>query len=152
MNPIATRPALGAMTPAAISLARRAERIARSKPQLALSTGHVFHAGMYARTITIPANAMITGALIKRATLLIVNGDCSVFTGDEQPMRLTGYHVLPASAGRKQVFITYADTRLTMIFPTQAKSVEAAEAEFTDETELLLSRESKSDLVVITGE
>ena len=152
MNQLTSRAVLPTMTPGAISLARRAERIARSKPQLALSTGHVFHAGMYARTITIPANAMITGALIKRATLLIVNGDCSVFTGDEQPLRLTGYHVLPASAGRKQVFRTYADTSLTMIFPTQAKSVEAAESEFTDETDLLVSHGSDSDLVVITGE
>ena len=41
---------------------------------------------------------------------------------------LCGYHVIPASAGRKQVFVAHADTDLTMLFPSHAATVEDAEA------------------------
>ena len=39
-------------------------------PQVAIQTTHHFHAGLYSRTIRIPAGVMITGALIKIPTLL----------------------------------------------------------------------------------
>jgi hypothetical protein len=39
-----------------------------------------------------------------------------------------------------------------MLFPTKAKTVEEAEAEFTDEADRLLSRHQEfQDLVTITG-
>ena len=56
-----------------------------------------------------------------------------------------------ARAGRKQIFVTRKPTVITMIFRTDAQTVEQAEAEFTDEAELLMSRQSDSDLVLITG-
>jgi hypothetical protein len=105
---------------------------------------------MYARSITIPAGVLLTGALIKRATLIIFNGDATVATGEES-IRLTGYHVLPASAHRKQAFLAHADTQMTMLFPTQAKDVHAAEQEFTDEADQLFSRKWEN-VVRITGE
>lgn len=150
MNQIAIHTALPAMTPEDIGAVSRLESELRTAPQTEVHTDHVFHAGMYARTVRIPAGTVMTGALIKRATLLILNGHAKVFTGADA-VELVGYHVLPASAGRKQAFITYADTDLTMLFPTGAQSVEAAEAEFTDETGLLLSRQMPQTLR-ITGE
>jgi hypothetical protein len=69
------------------------------------------------------------------------------------PVHVQGYAVLPASAGRKQAFVAQADTRLTMVFPTSAKTVEQAEREFTDEIYLLGSRHgAAANHVVITGE
>ena len=48
---------------------------------------------------------------------------------------------------------TIADTRVTMIFPTTARTVEEAEAEFTEEADGLCSRrDPTSNHVVITGE
>ena len=44
------------------------------------------------------------------------------------------------AAGRKQAFLAITDTALTTTFPTAAVTVEEAEAEFTDETDLLASR------------
>jgi hypothetical protein len=38
-----------------------------------------------------------------------------------------------------------------MIFRTDAKTVEQAEAEFTDEAEALMSRRNDNDTVTITG-
>jgi hypothetical protein len=70
----------------------------------------------------------------------------------ENWMELEGYNVLPASAGRKQVFVSVSDVVITMVFPTKATTVEAAEAEFTDEAAMLLSRKQNVNRVFWTGE
>jgi hypothetical protein len=119
--------------------------------QLDLATEHVLHGGMYARTLRLAPGVIITGALIKIPTLLVFKGHADMLVGDEW-IELMGYGVIPASAGRKQVFVTHSPVELTMLFPTQAKTVEEAEAEFTDDAERLLSRRSTRDIVVITGE
>lgn len=114
-------------------------------------TQHVIHAGMYARTIVVPKEMVLVGALLKRATLVIVTGSAAVLAGEEW-LELEGYNVIPASAGRKQVFVSYSPVIITMLFPTQARTVEDAEAEFTDEAVSLLSRRQDANAVVITAE
>jgi len=131
--------ALAAMEPEAVAAVAALEQASLQRPQVDIPTYHHFHAGMYARTIMIPANTVLTGALIKIATLLIVNGEVIAYTADG-PIHLIGYHVIPAEAGRKQAFAAVVDTILTMVFPTSAKSVEEAEEEFTDEAAILFSR------------
>jgi hypothetical protein len=141
-----------AMTDMAIDKVRQLESITTEAPQVDIPTSHTIHAGVYSRTITIPKGVLLTGALIKIATLLIISGDVVAFIGSETK-RLTGYNVLPASAKRKQAFYAIEDANLTMLFKTNALSVEEAEREFTDETEVLLSRkESAKNNIVITGE
>lgn len=141
-----------AMSSEAIDKARRLEAKLIGLPQVPTKTSHLIHGGLYARTIHIPAGAVLTGTLIKLATVLIVNGDVTVFTGGDT-LDLCGYHVIPASAGRKQVFLARADTDLTMLFPSRAATVAEAEAEFTDEAHLLLSRQRDDlDQTTITGE
>ena len=120
-------------------------------PQLDLVTEHVLHGGMYARTIRLPEMYAMTGALIKIPTLLILHGRGEVFT-DKGWQEFNGYHVLAGSAGRKQAFKCWSAVEMTMIFPTKAKSVEEAEREFTYEHEKLMSRNSLSDIVIVTGE
>ena len=151
--PMPSRPAIPRMSAESIDRVRRLEAVVRELPQVAIATEHVLHAGLYARTILVPAGTMITGVLIKIATLLIVQGDAVVFL-DGESVRLQGYSVLPASAGRKQAFVAQADTHLTMIFATGATSVEAAEEEFTDEADLLWSRRAGAggNRIVMTGE
>lgn len=144
------RGAIAAMTPAAIAQVREFERMNLQRAQVPIATHHLIHAGVYARTITIPAGVVLTGALVKRATILILDGDAMVSRGDHCA-RFAGYHVLPASAQRKQAFYAYADTFLTMLFATQAQSVEQAENEFTDEADMLMSRHGENT-VLITGE
>ena len=118
---------------------RRLERAALRLPQVDIPTDHVFHAGMYARTIKIPAGVALTGAQIKRPTILIISGDTLVY-GESGPTRYTGYHVALGQSGRKQAFYALADTYLTMLFPTGATTADEAEKEFTDEHEKLISR------------
>lgn len=138
-SPALLRTGIAPMSQEAIEKVRRVETAARKLEQVPIETDHVFHAGVYARTVMIPAGVLITGTLIKIATLLIVSGDATVFIGDGA-VRLTGYSVVPAAAGRKQVFYAHTDVYLTMVFPTDAKDVDAAEREFTDEIDLLMSR------------
>lgn len=121
-------------------------------PQVNIETSHLFHAGMYARTIMIPEGTTLTGALIKIATLLIVSGEVLVYTGDDT-VGLRGYNVLAASKNRKQAFYALTDTWMTMMFPSDVSTVADAEMEFTSEPELLMSRKfGKNDKIIITGE
>jgi hypothetical protein len=129
-----------------------AHSIMLTLPQVPLTTGHLFHGGMYARTIKLQAGVWMLGSLILRATILIVHGDCSVISG-EQRLDLTGYNVLPGSAGRKQLFLTHGPVEMTMLFPTSTCSVEEVENEVFAEAGQLQSRKDDSrDTVVITGQ
>lgn len=135
-----------------IAKVRRLESALAELPQIEIVTEHVLHGGMYARTICIPAGVALTGVFIRVPTVLVFDGHATVNAG-EDPVTLEGYHVLAASAGRRQAFITLADTRLTMIFATQARTVEEAENEFTDEAHLLASRHADAmNVINITGE
>lgn len=140
------------MTAQAIDKVRELEAITRELPQVEIATDHVLHGGMYARTICIPAGVLLTGVFIRVPTVLVFEGNATVNAGDE-PVTLVGYHVLAASAHRRQAFVAHADTRLTMVFATQAKTVAEAEAEFTDEAHLLFSRKPGAvNRINITGE
>ena len=124
------------------------EKLSMLLPQVGIATDHLIHAGMYARTIVIPKDVILTGALIKVATILIINGDVNV-----NGTRFTGYNVLAANKNRKQAFHALEDTSLTMIFRTDVDNVADAEEEFTEEASLLISRKDDSiNHILITGE
>jgi hypothetical protein len=141
------------MTADEVEFVRDVESQLRLMPQPKIPTRHVLHGGMYARTICLPAGVVVTGALIKRATLLIYSGNAVAYVGGES-VALKGYGVLPASAGRKQIVFAYEDTELTAIFPTNAKTIADAENELTDEAALTVSHggNGEGDIVIITGE
>ncbi|RQO38664.1 hypothetical protein DBR37_01590 [Herminiimonas sp. KBW02] len=141
------------MTRQAISNVFELEKRILTCPQVQMKTLHVLHGGMYSRTIVMPAGILLTGALVKVATLLTICGDVEVLIGEAESMRVSGHVVLPASAGRKQAFRTYAETTITMTFRTDARSIEEAEAEFTDQHDMLMSRrDPKLNTIIITGE
>ncbi|CAB4133140.1 hypothetical protein UFOVP140_42 [uncultured Caudovirales phage] len=143
---------IATMSESAIEKVRTFESLMAERPQEEIGTEHVIHGGMYARTILIPAGVAITGAEIKLATVLVLQGDALAYT-DDGAIELHGYNVIPASAGRKQAFVALTDTWLTMIFPTSAQSIEQAEDEFTDEAHMLLTRRGiGKQTIVITGE
>lgn len=138
------------MTSEAIEKVAAMEKLSLQLPQVDIETSHILHGGMYARSIMIPAGVMLTGALIKIATILIVSGDVIAYIGDET-IELTGYNVLPASANRKQAFVAKTDVYMTMIFASNALSVAQSEEQFTDDANRLLSRQMNNK-VTITGE
>lgn len=141
---------LPAMSPSAIDMVHALERVNAQREQVELAVDHVLHGGIYSRTVLIPAGVLLTGALIKVPTTLVIDGDVTAYTGRE--IRWTGRNVVPASAGRKVAFVAHADTWLTMSFATKAKTREEAEREFTDDFALLASHKSRMNSVLITGE
>lgn len=149
--------ALPATTPDALAKICELEEYLLTQQQLDIETWHVLHAGVYSRTIRIPGPpepgkaTALTGALIKVPTTLAICGHCAVLIGDAEEVLVDGYHVLAAAANRKQAFIAFADTWLTMSFKTNARTVEEAEQEFTDDHARLMSRRGVNH-VTITGE
>lgn len=140
------------MSDTAIGKVYALEKVTSLMEQADIETHHVLHGGVYARTIKIPGGVVLTGVLVKIPTTLVINGDVTVYANEEE-IRVIGYQVIPASAHRKQAFITHSDTLLTMVFPTSAATIEEAEDEFTEEAALLMSRGSNAkNFINITGE
>lgn len=128
------------------------ESYARSMPQVAVPTEQILHAGLYMRTIFMPAGTILTGALIKIATALIISGHARVYMGNEI-RDIVGYHVMRAASNRKQAFYALGDTHLTMAFASAARTTEDAELEFTDESDKLLTRlgEQSNGITITEG-
>ena len=138
--------------PAAIEKVRALTAEHLKHPQVPFVTEHCLHAGMYTRTVLMPAGSEGTGALVKAATMLFIQGDCEVYTGYET-VRITGHAALPAAPNRKQAFHAYADTLVSMVFPSDAKSVAEAEAQFTDELDGLWPlSDAPRHQITITGD
>lgn len=131
---------------------RRFAEALRELPQVPFITEHLLHAGMYTRTVRLPAETAAAAVLIKLPTVLIFYGEAKVYSDDEV-IHVSGYSVLPGSAGRKIAFFTISDVAMSMIFPTTAQTVDEAQKQFTDEYDLLvpLSR-ADEHVVLITGE
>jgi len=122
----------------------------RQREQIKIRTEHIFHAGLYVRTVRLQPNTVFTSVLIKVPTLIVINGICDLLAGD-QWVRVEGYSVIPANSGRKCIYITRGLVEITMVFPSDAKTVEEAESQFTDESHCLLSRTQDDDMVLFTG-
>lgn len=153
MNELAVHTAkIQPMSDTAIGKVYALERVTGLMEQADIETHHVLHGRMYARTIKIPGGVVLTGALVRIPTTLVINGDVTVYA-DNDEIRVTGYQVIPASAHRKQAFITHSDTFVTMVFATTAATIEEAEDEFTEEASLLMSRNlDAKNFINITGE
>jgi len=139
-------------SPAVLAQLDEINKIILSCPQIELSTEHLFHGGMYARTIRLQPETKMMGSLIKLATVLIVHGDCSMLIGDQR-VELKGYNVIPGCARRKQFFWTHGPVEMTMIYPTAFSTVEEAEDEvFAEADQLMSRRDGSGDTIVVTGE
>jgi hypothetical protein len=96
------------------------ERLERSilvHKQLEIPVAHHFAPGVYAREVTIPAGACVTGKIHKHAHLNIVSkGDITVLT-ENGPMRIRAPFTMLSPPGTKRVGWTHAETIWTTIHP-----------------------------------
>lgn len=127
------------MSTADIAAVCELEAASLKRPQVEIITSHVLHAGVYARSIVIPAGTLLTGAIIKCATLLIIQGEVMIYL-DGGGVEFSGYNVLPAAPYRKMAIVAKTDTNMTMLFATGATTIAEAEEAFTDEVDTLISR------------
>lgn len=144
-----------------IDRVKQLEELALTCSQLPMVTEHMLHGGIYSRIIHLPQGSILTGALVKVPTMLIVNGHVEILIGDESATVMEGFTVFAASANRKQAFIAIEDTTIAMQFvdtrTTQPLDEEAniqeLEAMFTDEAHMLFSRRPGAEnVIIITGE
>jgi hypothetical protein len=151
--PVPTPPSLiPAPSPAVLNELTRVQIFLGTLPQVPLATEHILHGGMYARTIRREPGSITVGSLINRATVLIVNGSCSILI-DDRRVDLEGYNVLAGLPGRKSLSVTRGPVEMTMICPTSAKTVEEAENEIFAEADHLVSRrDNNKNKVTITGQ
>lgn len=149
MNDLAERaPQLVAPDAPTLAAMRDLDVLMAAQPQIEARVDHLLHAGMYARTCFLPAGVLASGTVLRRATVLVIHGDVTIFTGNDSA-RLTGFHVLPGLRGRKALFRTHAETQMTMVLPSDAQSVDEAELDITDEPHLLAKLPGN---VTITGQ
>jgi len=140
-----------APSPSVLDSLMHLQAVMSTLPQIEMPTEHLIHGGMYARTIRRDFDSVTIGSLINKATILIVNGSCSMLIGDRR-VDLEGYNVLVGMPGRKSFSIARGPVEMTMICPTSAQTVEEAENEIFAEADQLVSRrESNSNTVVVTG-
>ena len=149
---LAKVPVIPPISPEMLELVRRVKTEWLKLPQENITTENLFHAGLYARTVRIKADQLIASVFIKRTTVVVIHGSVLALV-NEGWIRLDGYNVLPAAAGRESIFAALTDTEFTMLFPTMATTVEEAEREFTDETDMLMSHQAVNpSIVTATGE
>lgn len=155
LSTVVTQPSqwLAPATPDAIyKVNQLAIQIRDQLPACPFVTEHMLHAGMYTRTVRLPAGAVCAAVQIKAATVLIFAGSADIYVNDKL-IHVDGYTVMPGSAGRKIAFITHSEVAMSMMFPTDAKSVDEAQKQFTDEHAMLVPLSKAEDhLVLITGE
>ena len=108
-------------------------------PPVEIRTEHHLFAGVYSRTVYVPAGTAVVGLLVRCPTQLIASGHFQLTDGGAS-REFDGYYVFDGSAGRRAAAVALSDCAFTMLFATDAKTVEEAEAEFTDEPDRLLSR------------
>ena len=145
-------PLVPPMSAGAIAMVRDLQARLETLPQVPVRMHHVLHGGMYARTCYIPAGHLLACCLVRVPTIVVLAGSANVYVGKDEPLRLEGYSVVPASAGRKQAFLSITDFALTMFYATQARTVEEAENELTEEAAMLASRRDNLNTVIVTGE
>ena len=139
-------------TPKAIEKVATLATALKQLPQVTFITEHMLHAGMYTRTVRLPPGTVCAAVLIKVPTVLILIGDCEVWSNDEL-IYTHGYSVLPGSAGRKIAFVTRSPVCMSMMFPSTATTVDEAQRQFTNEHELLVPLDRADEhIALITGE
>lgn len=141
MNDLALKPnpTIPATVDAYMEATKAVESALKALPQVELETTHSLHAGIYSRTVRVPEGVMLTGALIKIPTVLTIVGSLTLTIGDHVE-DVEGFRLFECAPGRKQVMLARSESYVTMAFASNAKTIEEAEEQFTDEFENLMSR------------
>ena len=111
-------------------------------PLVDIETEHHLHAGVYSRTIYVPAGVVVVGLTVECPTQLICHGHFRLTDG-ASVQEFNGVHIFEGERGRRAAVYAVDDSTFTMLFATNAKTVEEAEREFTSTPERLLTNKEK---------
>ena len=149
MTPSTQRLPVVQAQPDDIAESYRVEAESRTHPQVRVPIVHSLHGGVYTRTARIPAGVTVTGVMIDPPTTMIAHGDWAVWQGGEWVL-FTGFHVIPAAPGRRQIVRAITESTITLVFPCSAKTVREAEQEMSHEWRLLQSQDEYPDTIINT--
>ena len=99
--------------------------------QIQIKIEQYVYEGVYTRTSYLPAGSLVVGVTIKIPTTMIVSGNMNITIGDGFK-NVQGYGTIHAEKNRKTTVAAIEDSVVTMVFKTDATTVEEAEKEFTD--------------------
>lgn len=102
-------------------------------------TEHFIHAGCYVRTCMVPKGIICAAVEIIVPTVVVICGKGTAFCGDKK-CEIDGYYVMRGEAPRQMAFLAEEDTYFTMFYATDKTNPIDCEEEFTDQTDLLLTR------------
>jgi hypothetical protein len=104
-------------------------------PQCEIGIKHYFADGIYAREMSAPMGAVITGKIHKYAQINILSaGTMSVVFGDRTEVVSAPFTIV-ALAGSKRAFFCHTDCVWTTILGTDEKDPDKIEAEMTTNSE-----------------
>ena len=104
-------------------------------PQYEPVTEHYFHGGMYCRKVWRGAGVMVVGKVHKKEHFyFIVSGTVAVTTDGGEEL-ITGPMLLKSAAGTKRAVYSLTEAITLTVHRTDAKTVEAAEAELIEPEE-----------------
>lgn len=108
------------------------ESVMRTMPQIDIPTDHSFGPGFYARTVTIPAGATLTGKVHKTEHIfMVIKGDIT-FVTEHGRKRVQGPYQVVCPPGTKRVGYAHTDVVCTNIHITDETDLERLESTLID--------------------
>ncbi len=99
-------------------------------PQIEIPTKHYFSHGLYAREITVPQGALITGVIHKYPQINILSKGCIRVSIDEAIREITASHTVVSPPGVKRIAFAVSECIWTTIIHTFKTDVEEIEKQF----------------------
>ena len=104
-------------------------------PQIEIPVRHYFSPGLYAREITVPATALITGVIHKYPQINILSKGTIRVSIDEEIREISSPHTVVSEAGIKRIAYAVTECVWTTIIHTFKTDVVEIEKEFFAYTE-----------------
>ena len=108
-------------------------------PQVDCPIRHYFAPGLYAREITIPKDTVLTGAVHKAESIVVLSKGRLQLVTDSGPVEISAPHTMTCKPGAKNAAVALEDSVWTNFFATTETD--------TDKLVELLTESKASDLI-----
>lgn len=110
---------MGAIQETTREKVNRLEDALRSVPQVDCPIRHHFAPGIYAREITIPKGTVLTGAIHKQESLVVLSAGRLRLVTDDGTVEISAPYTLTCKAGAKNAALALEDSVWTNFFATE---------------------------------
>ena len=130
---------MGAIQETTREKVNRLEDALRSVPQVDCPIRHHFAPGIYAREITIPKGPVLTGAVHKQESLVVLSAGRLRLVTDDGTLEISAPHTMTCKPGAKNAALALEDSVWTNFFATEETD--------TDKLVEILTESKASDLL-----